>query len=461
MVDITLSNLSSLTNETSAINTINNNSTAITSAFADCLSINDTTSNVMAVDLNMNSNNLLNLPYPASATEPVRLEDLSGLVASYVTTNDTLTFGSPTTKVGLSVVTGTAATAMHSDGAPQLDQSIAPTWTGVHTFTAKPVISQITNTGTLTLPTSTDTLVGKATTDTLTNKTLTSPTINTPTINSPTVVTPAITFSTGGTATITATSANTGHANVLQVTNSGTSSTSGTVAQVTASLGGTDFINMNAVGGASPIGNVTTGNGLTGGLNIGSGVGQVSITAASGTATLNLEGAPVAITGTLTQTGTNFAVDANGIINTSGFSRVTSTQTYTSNAAIANIPGLTATVSAGETYQFEAVLFHPSTSYENLQVAVAGTATATTFIGLAQSQWGAAFNNPAQAYLTFGSGTTLVSSTGTQAVGVTNIKGVITVNAGGTLTIQAAQESSSANSAIISIGSYLKVFQIT
>jgi len=40
-----------------------------------------------------------------------------------------------------------------------------------------PVISSITNTGTLTLPTSTDTLVGRATTDTLTNKTLTNPTV--------------------------------------------------------------------------------------------------------------------------------------------------------------------------------------------------------------------------------------------------------------------------------------------
>jgi len=38
-----------------------------------------------------------------------------------------------------------------------------------------PIISTISNTGTLTLPTSTDTLVGRATTDTLTNKTLTSP----------------------------------------------------------------------------------------------------------------------------------------------------------------------------------------------------------------------------------------------------------------------------------------------
>lgn len=41
-----------------------------------------------------------------------------------------------------------------------------------------PIISTISNTGTLTLPTSTDTLVGRATTDTLTNKTLTTPIIS-------------------------------------------------------------------------------------------------------------------------------------------------------------------------------------------------------------------------------------------------------------------------------------------
>jgi hypothetical protein len=48
--------------------------------------------------------------------------------------------------------------------------------------------SAVAGTNTLTLPaTSSDTLVGKATTDTLTNKTLTSPTINTATIATPTI----------------------------------------------------------------------------------------------------------------------------------------------------------------------------------------------------------------------------------------------------------------------------------
>jgi hypothetical protein len=62
------------------------------------------------------------------------------------------------------------------------------TLTGSQTLTNKtltapvittPVISSISNTGTLTLPSSTDTIVGRATTDTLTNKTLTSPIIGT------------------------------------------------------------------------------------------------------------------------------------------------------------------------------------------------------------------------------------------------------------------------------------------
>ena len=41
----------------------------------------------------------------------------------------------PTATIGLTAVNGSASTFMRSDAAPTLSQSIAPTWTGAHTFT--------------------------------------------------------------------------------------------------------------------------------------------------------------------------------------------------------------------------------------------------------------------------------------------------------------------------------------
>ncbi len=61
-----------------------------------------------------------------------------------------------------------------------------------------PVFSTIINTGTLTLPTSSDTLVGRATTDTLSNKSLGSPLITTPTLSGTIIGT----YTLGGTPTI-------------------------------------------------------------------------------------------------------------------------------------------------------------------------------------------------------------------------------------------------------------------
>lgn len=78
-------------------------------------------------------------------------------------------------EVTASLAAHAALTAAHGATGAVVGTTNSQTLTN-KTLTA-PIISTISNTGTLTLPTSTDTLVGRATTDTLTNKTLTTPTI--------------------------------------------------------------------------------------------------------------------------------------------------------------------------------------------------------------------------------------------------------------------------------------------
>jgi len=71
--------------------------------------------------------------------------------------------------------TGLSGGTITTTGTIAIDSTVA-TLTGTQTLTNKtltaPIISSISNTGLLTLPSSTDTLIGRTTTDTLTNKTL-------------------------------------------------------------------------------------------------------------------------------------------------------------------------------------------------------------------------------------------------------------------------------------------------
>jgi hypothetical protein len=116
------------------------------------------------------------------------------IITSY--TGTTLTIGNATDLV--SIVNGSATLTLPTSTDTLVGRATTDTLTN-KTLTS-PNISTIVNTGTLTLPTSTDTLVGKATTDTLTNKTLTSPNIST-IVNTGTLTLPTSTDTLVGKAT--------------------------------------------------------------------------------------------------------------------------------------------------------------------------------------------------------------------------------------------------------------------
>jgi hypothetical protein len=84
---LTLTNLSSLENQTTAISQINANSAAIVTAIDNTLSRDGTSPNQMGANLDMNSNHILNLPVPATVEEPLRLGDA---LSSITNTNGTL-----------------------------------------------------------------------------------------------------------------------------------------------------------------------------------------------------------------------------------------------------------------------------------------------------------------------------------------------------------------------------------
>lgn len=107
-INLPLNNIGIVDN--SIIGTINSNNTAITTAFQDALARDGTAPNQMLVNLDMNSNQILNLPVPGSLESPIRLID--GLTSLKVTN---------------------AATGVTGHVVPYLDGN--NTWSGVNTFT--------------------------------------------------------------------------------------------------------------------------------------------------------------------------------------------------------------------------------------------------------------------------------------------------------------------------------------
>lgn len=107
-------------------------------------------------------------------TGPVPTVAIDTAVTADLTTAQTLTNKTLTTPI-IATISNTGTLTLPTSTDTIVGRATTDTLTN-KTLTS-PVISTITNTGTLTLPTSTDTLVGRATTDTLTNKTLTTPVV--------------------------------------------------------------------------------------------------------------------------------------------------------------------------------------------------------------------------------------------------------------------------------------------
>src|ERR1700689_3822083 len=73
---VTLNNISPTSSITTASGVINANNAAITTAMDNTLSLDGTAPNQMQSNLDMNSNQILNLPAPVSGNSPARLVDI-------------------------------------------------------------------------------------------------------------------------------------------------------------------------------------------------------------------------------------------------------------------------------------------------------------------------------------------------------------------------------------------------
>lgn len=80
MSKITLNSIADLTQSSTAQTTINTNSSTIQTAFDNTLSRDGTSPNQMGAALDMNSNQILNLPSPGSQNSPLRLQDLTNFL---------------------------------------------------------------------------------------------------------------------------------------------------------------------------------------------------------------------------------------------------------------------------------------------------------------------------------------------------------------------------------------------
>lgn len=118
MTKLILQSLVNLQNENTAVASINSNYTAIQNAVENTLSRDGTTPNQMSADLDMNSNQILNLPTPVENNDPIRKIDLDGIAGF----SDLLDLNNAVNSATSSAATATAAALVASNAAAQVIQ---------------------------------------------------------------------------------------------------------------------------------------------------------------------------------------------------------------------------------------------------------------------------------------------------------------------------------------------------
>ena len=262
-----------------------------TSQTVAATAVSATASRTYGLQINASGQGVINVPWSDTNTPP-----------------STFAYTDGTTAGPTGSLTGTGMTAVAFAAIPSASATVSgivttagQTFAGVKTFSSSPVISSITNTGTLTLPTSTDTLVGRATSDSLTNKTY----------NALSITAPA----TGATLTIT-------NLKTLAVQNSltlaGTDSTTMTFPTTSATIARTDalqtFTGVQTFTSPAVTTSLTTAstsfdllNTTATTVNFAGAGTSVNIGASSGNTTVNNS---LVVTGNLTVNGTTTTVNS-------------------------------------------------------------------------------------------------------------------------------------------------------
>lgn len=131
MAKLTLSDLTSLSNEASVITTVNNNSDAIETALENTLSRDGTSPNVMNADLDMNSNTITNLPAATTDTEPVRKAEFDTAIDSVnasglsLTSTGMLSYDSTSGSINTRTIQGSGGIAVTNGDGVSGDPSLS------------------------------------------------------------------------------------------------------------------------------------------------------------------------------------------------------------------------------------------------------------------------------------------------------------------------------------------------